>query len=37
MTLYYEVRYGKDKGTLLRPHRYPEPRDILRVRSLDID
>jgi hypothetical protein len=35
MTLYYEVRYGKDKGMKLKPHRYPDGRFRMRRKAGD--
>jgi|HubBroStandDraft_4_1064222.scaffolds.fasta_scaffold257753_1 hypothetical protein len=35
MTLYYEVRYGKDKGMKLKPHRYPDGRFRVRRKAGD--
>jgi hypothetical protein len=35
MTLYYEVRYGKNKGLKLKPHRYPDGRFRMRRKAGD--
>ena len=35
MTLYYEVRYGSDKGMRLTPHRYRDKRFRMRRETGD--
>jgi hypothetical protein len=35
MTLYYEVRYGEDKGLRLTPHRYRDKRFRVRRKPGD--
>ena len=35
MTLYYEVRYGNDKGIRLAPHRYRDMRFRMRRKAGD--